>query len=103
MPTKPVRILSALPEDEQENGLGEALRDRASLAPVVPILAVVLFRVDKLFRDVRTGETAVILRIAHIEPVEGDEATVVDDMLASALEDRLGVVRLPLTQDDTGS
>ena len=99
MPTKPVCILSSLPEDDQENGLGEALRDRAALAPLGPIPAVVLFRVDKILRDVRTGESAVILRIAHIEACEGDDAATVDDMLASALEDRLGVVRLPFPEE----
>jgi len=99
-----VRIASKLPDDEQLNGLG-SIHENALIAPLAPLWAVVELHVDKLLRDVRSGETVVILRIVRVEVGAGDDATVLRDVAASAVEDRLGVTRLPLVIEhgDTGS
>jgi hypothetical protein len=60
----------------------------------------VRLRVDKITRDVRSGEQVVLLRICHVEPVEGDAAADARDLADSALEDRLGIARLPSGDDD---
>jgi hypothetical protein len=94
-----VKISSALPDTERLNGLG-ALHDRAVIAPHAEIYAVVRFRVDKITRDIRSGEQVVLLRIWHVEAVEGDAAAEARDLAQGALEDRLGITQLPTIFDD---
>jgi hypothetical protein len=95
MSTAPtVKISAALPDSERLNGLG-TVHERAILAPQAEFLAVVRFRVDKITRDVRSGDQVVLLRIWQIEPVDGDGARDARELSDAALEDRLGIVRLP--------
>jgi hypothetical protein len=102
-----VKISAALPDSERLNGLG-TVHERALMAPQAEFVAVVRFRVDKITRDVRTGAEVVLLRIWHVEPVEGDGAREAREIADLALEDRLGIVRLPFADagdddDSTGA
>jgi uncharacterized protein YfdQ (DUF2303 family) len=56
--------------------------------------------VDKITRDIRSGEQVVLLRIWHVEAVEGDAAAEARDLAQGALEDRLGITQLPTIFDD---
>lgn len=94
-----VRLSGALPDDEQRNAL-EARHESAQYAPQQPIIAVAILRVDKIVRDVRGGQSTVVLRIDSIEALDGDDAQTARELAMTALEDRLGVVSLPFGQGD---
>jgi len=108
MSTAPtVKISAALPDAERFNGLG-TVHERALIAPQAEFVAVARFRVDKITRDVRSGDSVVLLRIWHIEPLDGEEAADARELLDRAVEDRLGIVRLPFADagddaDPTGA
>jgi hypothetical protein len=100
MSTAPtVRISAALPDSERLNGLG-TLHERALVAPQAEFIAVARLRVDKITRDVRSGDSVVLLRIWHIEPIEGENATTAAQVADYALADRLGISDLFTDDDD---
>lgn len=101
-----VRIAAALPDDEESNAL-EAVLDDVLAAPLRPLVIVAEVRVDKITRDIRTGANVATLRYSHIEVMHGDNTGAARELMDEALEDRLGVRRLPfpeladVTEEDT--
>lgn len=95
-----VRLAATLPDDERVNGLG-LVAERAVLAPHAAVMVVVELHVDKIVRDVRSGESVPVFRIARIEVGDGDLDNALRQVAAEALEDRLGIVALPLPLGET--
>jgi hypothetical protein len=97
-----VRLTPALPDDERNNGL-TAIAEQAVLAPHAAIMITAELHVDKIVRDVRSGDSVPIFRIARIEVGEGDLADALRNVAAEALEDRLGIVALPFTNEEAST
>ena len=89
-----VRLLATLPDDERNNGL-TATAESAVLAPHAAIMIVAELRVDKVIRDVRTGDSVPVFRIHRVEVGEGDLDAALRQVSTEALEDRLGIAPLP--------
>lgn len=89
-----VKIGTKLPKDEDRNGLDSLFRDLLN-DPHRPRVAIVVLETSKITKDLDNYDTVPTVTIRAIEPVDGEDAGHLRNMLLRAYEARTGQVELP--------